>query len=535
MSKTFKNIITFTLYMIALIVLFYICFKINDGIVMKGLFMDDLLDWSWYRGSSWYDFAIKFYSKNRYRPVFETTQYILYGLVGTDPTKFTFYNKIYNALIAFFIFHFVRKLDAGYVIALVTGAFYLVAHFAYYQIGQGIGTLESDALFLAIITIYFCLKLTGVIVDRKDGVDVKRSRHKNILYLICIFIFYFLLVFTHERYIGLLLPIFISILCMKKPENDLDLDSESVESKKRFLTFKIFSFIAFVIELLLIVILRYIAIGRVMPSGTGGTYVEETFKFEEFITYCFNQVAIIFGMNIGPEHLFGIDFSSITDTRIKKYTFLSIGVISYIIFVYIIKRLVMIKKTDKEKAISCLSADFIFLTTIMMCIASSSVTIRVEMRFVYVSFTLALIYLAYMCSYIISNTKIIFFKYIPIILFIAVFALRYPIEVLYRSYYDKIHCYVDVKRMNSLYDHTIGTYGLDEILHKKKVYIINQLFGMTNFYSDYYFKIYDINDIGKKINLVGAYEEIPVDEIDEDTIILTEDWVNNVYLLYENT
>ena len=534
MNKSIKNIfIGLIEYSIVFFILLFICFKINEGIVIKGLFMDDLLDWSWYRGSSWYDFAIKFYSKDRYRPVFETTQYILYGLVGTDPMKFTFYNKIYNAIISFFIYHFVKKLDAGRIISLTTAAFYLIAHYAYYQIGQGIASLESDSLFLTLLVIYFCLKLTGAIKDKDiNGEPKDRKVSANIINLLCIFVFYFLVVFAHERFIGLLLPIFVAILYMKRPDGDI-YSEENAEGNHRFLKLKIISLLSFIVELGLIVYLRHIAIGRILPAGTGGTYVEETFKIDEFLSYALSQVAIIFGINIGPEHLVGIDFDSITNMKIKRFTYLSIVLVIKVIFSYIIKRIILLNKSSKKKAASCLSADLIFLTAIMMCIASTSVTIRVEMRFVYSSFTLALIYVVYMCSYLISGIKNVVFRFSTILTFILIFAFRFPIEVAYRSHFDKIHCYVDTKRMNSLYDQTIGTYGLDEILHKKKVYIINQYFGMTKFYSEYYYKIYDINDVGTTINLVNSYEEIPAEDINEDTIILVEDWKNNVYEVYE--
>ena len=37
-------------YFIAFLVLITICFIVNKGIVLKGLFMDDLYSWSWFRG-----------------------------------------------------------------------------------------------------------------------------------------------------------------------------------------------------------------------------------------------------------------------------------------------------------------------------------------------------------------------------------------------------------------------------------------------------------------------------------------------------
>ena len=85
-----------------------------------------------------------------------------------------------------------------------------------------------------------------------------------------------------------------------------------------------------------------------------------------------------------------------------------------------------------------------------MCIGASSVTIRIEMRFIYVSFIVAIIYLSYMfsCIFEIINNKIIKFLFVLIMLIIVLF--RIPIEMEYRSNYDKLYCFVDMKKANSM-------------------------------------------------------------------------------------
>ena len=201
----------------------------------------------------------------------------------------------------------------------------------------------------------------------------------------------------------------------------------------------------------------------------------------------------------------------------------SIALIAIAIIIYICFR---IRAKYKNNS---LAADLIFLTFIAMCIGSSSVTIRVEMRFIYVSFTAAIIYLAYMCGYIRQSIDNRIVKCIPIILLVLIFATRLPIELRYRQYFYNIHCYVDLKRVNSIYDNTIGKYGIDDVLHKKKIYIINNIYGMTDFYSEYFFKIYDKENIGNKIILVNDISEIPQSDINENTIILYENYENNDY------
>ena len=74
-------------------------------------------------------------------------------------------------MIALFIYHFVKKVDAGRIIAIIMSALYLISHYAYYQIGQGIGSLESDALLFSLVILYFCLKLVGAITKKDESGD----------------------------------------------------------------------------------------------------------------------------------------------------------------------------------------------------------------------------------------------------------------------------------------------------------------------------------------------------------------------------
>ena len=523
-KKVKTNINVFE-YAFIFIILLIVSFFINKNIIIKGLFMDDLYHWSWYRWvKDIFEFSFKFYDNNtRYRPIFEFLQYIIYTIVDTDPMRLTVVNKVLNSLVALFIYHFAKKLSKNKYIAIVVSSLYLVSHYAYYQIGQGIGSLETEAQFFSLVILYYCIKLTG-------GFDTDKELNKNdnIKNIMLIYIFYFLVVFTHERFLGLLVPIIISILFMK----EYKVVGAKKNKENEYRSFKIKSIIIYMVEIFSILLLRFLAIGKVVPAGTGGTYVEDTFNLMECIKNCFNQVAIVFGINIGPEHLYGIDFKSIPNTSIKLITYISIVLIIFTFIYYL-----YIKINSKNKNFI---TDILILSFIAMCIGASSVTIRVELRFVYVSFTAALIYLSYILGYISNegkknnNNKIAYNKkaLITSCFIITLIAItRLPIELEYRKYFNKIHCYIDQNRMNSLYDNTIGVYGVDTVLHNKKIYVQNNFFGMTDFYAEYFYKIYDKEDIGNKIILFNDINELTnIDK--ENAIILLEDLENNKYIVY---
>lgn len=498
MKNVLKKIVEYVLVFVFLLAL---CFYINKDLVLKAFYMDDLFHWSWFRGLNIFEFAFKFYEASRYRPIFDAIQYIFYVIIGTNPMRISIINKVYNSLIALFIYHFAKRLSKNHVLSILISSLYILSHYAYYQISQGIGSLESTALFLALLILFYCLKLSGVIEENNKN---------NVKNIVILFILFLIVVFTHERFLGTAAPIVIAILTAK---------DEKLINKT-----KIVSLLVFVLEILLICYIRYLAIGKVMPAGTGGTYVEETFSIAECIKYCFIQVAFIFGINIGPDYLYGIDFASLPDTMSKYSLIVSITLILIVILWYLIIRIM------NEQEMKYVAADLIFLSFIAVCIGASSVTIRVELRFIYVSFTAAMLYLLYMCSFIVGKIKLKKLSVIPILLVALAFVTRIPIELSYRKYFPKIHCIVDMIRVNSIYDNTIGKYGVDDVVKNKKIYVINKYYGMTNFYAESILKIYDINDVGKPMIMVGDISEIPQEDIgNSNTIILYEDIANNNY------
>ena len=516
-KKIFKNLIE---YLVVFCALTYLCFYMNQNIVMKALYMDDLYHWSWFRGLNLYEFAFKFYEASRYRPIFEAIQYMAYTIIDTDPSKLIIFNQIYNSLIALFIYHLIKRLDAGRIIAIIFSSLYIISHLSYYQIGQGIGNLESTALFFTLIILFLCLKLTGVIKKYNDDKSVVLPDKKsNIINTVLMFIMYLLIAFTHERFLGLAVPIVFAIIFSNDGDN-------KIISKR-----KIISMCCLIIEILFICYIRYLAIGKVMPAGTGGTYVEETFNLNQCLEYCITQVKFIFGINIGPDYLVGIEFVNV-DKNIQRLTYISMLLILAFIFFYIVLKIknVFFNK-DKNSQDDNFIADVIFLLFIAMCIGASSVTIRVEMRFVYVSFTLALIYLSYMASYVMKCFKNILSKVFVILMILLIFVTRLPMEMTYRENYSKIYCFMDMSRINTIYDNTIGKYGLDEILHKKKIYIVKQFFDINEFYAEYLFKIYDKNNVGNKMTIIKDVSEVPLEDINEDTIILNEDLLSNSYTI----
>ena len=522
-NKALKNVLAIVL----IFAIFYaITYLINSNITIRGLYKDDLASWSWFPGLSFYDFAIKFYdSATRYRPVFYALEYIEYYIVGTHVKWFTYINVFLNSIIATFVYKFAKKNSNSNFIAFAVSMCYIISHFSYYQITQVIGILETYSQLFALIVLYLCI------------IYIENNNHNN-LKLSFLFILYFLASFTHERYMFLAVPIFFALTCnyiLNKSNN------------KKVLT----TYIIFILEIALIIYIRILSTGKFIPSGTGGTEVNETFNLIEALTFSINQVLFIFGINIGPEHLVGMPYNN-TSIPIRILLFISIIILLSIILVYILSKAKYIKKSinNNTSLLYYLYKDILYIGFIMLAIGSSSVTIRVEMRFVYVSFTASMLYLAHMLGEIkiysndfthksdnYLNTDILYnIKHITkkkclliiYILFICFFLSRNYVEFCYRKTYPKIHCVTDLLRVNSLADLTVYKYGIDE-LKKKRVYILYNYYEWTAFYREYFYKIYDKTNEGLTIGLINSPEDIPKDFDKNNDILLFEDIANYGY------
>ena len=52
-----RKILLLVEYLIVFILIFFVGLKVNKGIIIKGLYMDDLFNWSWFPGLNIYDYA----------------------------------------------------------------------------------------------------------------------------------------------------------------------------------------------------------------------------------------------------------------------------------------------------------------------------------------------------------------------------------------------------------------------------------------------------------------------------------------------
>lgn len=531
--------------------LFFLCsfcllmlfaFYVNRHIHIKALYMDDLYLFSFFREQDFLTFSFPIGEAVRFRPVYWALSYIEMVFVGNDPNRYWYFNVVLNGLLACFLCYFSWVVSKGKkIVSLSLSLIFLSAHFAYYQIAQALGILETLALGFSLITLYFLYQ------------ELNEEKHflRNLIFS---HIFFFLLVFTHERYIALL-PLFYVPLFFRGRAGE----AKILTGGKILPLAQAFLFYA----------IRKFAIGSFIPKGTGGTEVTDSFKLEEALQNAFTEVYYIFGFQKGPEHLNGIPWENVAE-NIRKLVYASIVVLGITVFLCLIFALIRIFKTDKSIGESTESSigksaesgtgnhsvkitannaandvandatnksasnfkkeqkrvkparlrtfignNLLFLIFIAMCIGSSSVTIRVEMRWVYVSFAASLLYFSYLLG--VSRLPL------GTIFCLAFICLRIPVERYYRSYFPQIYFWEDQDRMNSLAEETIEKYGRGGVLGKQ-VYILENSYKMSKFYGDTFFQVFDedFSGHGTKIHFFKDFRELPSEANSSNSIVLKE-------------
>ena len=534
---------------VALVLLLLFGLFINRHLSIRALYGDDLYLWSFYGCEDFWSFTFPKVTKGNFRPFYWAMSYLEFLLIGPHVHWYARFNVLLNVVIAWVIYFFSRRLSRrtrvpqgmllGQAVGLLTGMLYLQSHFAAYQIAQVLGLLESLALLLALLTLWG-------LFDYMEG----RGTRAYLRACLC----FFLVIFTHERYIALAPLFYLAVLTQYRTERRLC---------RRFAPFRT-SEVPRIFELLLpLVILavffgsRMVVAGEAIPVGTAGTKVQDTFSLTQALGFAFMQVAYIFGVNAGHAIFCGVSFAD-SARWVQGLIFLSWLCLLLMLVLYV-------RMAWKRERITprLIGENLLFIGFIALCIGSSSITIRLETRWVYVSYTAALLYLSYMLGEIAKSgrmaseagravrTRAVAVQRTSMasvsasgdhgerfgmkkcrtamvltfsLLFMAYGAVMTPVEHYDRQHYPNIFFFFDQDRVNSLADCTIDAIGAENFLGKKQVYIYYNYYEMSDFYAEYFYKPFDPEKTGQgtEIHFINSPDELPADATVENSIVLME-------------
>ena len=540
---------------VALILLLLFGLFINRHLSIRALYGDDLYLWSFYGCEDFWSFTFPKVTKGNFRPFYWALSYLEFRLIGPHVHWYARFNVLLNVAIAWVIYFFSRRLSRltrtpqgmriGQVVGLLTGMLYLQSHFAAYQIAQVLGLLESLALLLALLTLWG-------LFDYMEG----RGTRAYLRACLC----FFLVIFTHERYIALAPLFYLAVLtqylterrlCRRfAPSRTSCAASDEIPAMNR---------LGRTVELLLPLLIlavffgtRVVVAGEAIPVGTAGTKVQDTFSLAQALGFAFSQVAYIFGINAGHAIFCGVSFA---DSARWVQALIVLSWLCLLLMLVLYVRMAWKRGRITPRLIG---ENLLFICFIALCIGSSSITIRLETRWVYVSYTAALLYLSYMLGEIAKSgavkakagravrtraatvqrastasisasgeraachgmAMVLAFS----LLFMAYGAVMTPVEHYDRQHYPNIFFFFDQDRVNSLADCTIDAVGAGEFLGKKQVYIYYNYYEMSDFYAEYFYKPFDPEKTGQgtEIHFINRPDEMPADATVENSVVLME-------------
>lgn len=512
----------------AVLLFTFLGFYVNRYISIRALYADDLYLWSYYGEDSFWKFTFPEHTKGNVRPVYWAVSYLWFTIIGPHVNWYSLFNTGLNVVISLVLYFFSLRLTRkNHMIALMIPSLYLISHFAYYQIGQVLGLMESMAMLFSIFVLWFLFeyiddslntpytKFRGFHLGRRQQFLKDQSPEDS--HYLCACLFFFLLIFTHERFIALAPLFYLAIF------------SKPVQRSRKALVAKL---LIPLLELSVFFGARLAVAGQAMPAGTAGTEVTETFSFLQSIGYAFQQVAYVFGINAGPAYLSGVN---ILECPLWMILLVVLGVV-LCIFMTALYCVVCRKNSRIDRRF--IGINLLFIAFIGLCIGSSSITVRLEMRWIYVSYTAALLYLGFMDGELhdIAEHKQLYQRegettlirnLAPVVVFLVMFSVffvtKLPVEKYYRSKLSNVYFWTDLDRMNSLADQTIGTYGR-EMLGKRQVYIFYNHYKMTNFYAEYFYKPFDPKKTGQgtRIHFVNNVHELPKNINKDNCVLLFE-------------
>lgn len=567
----------------ALVLLLLFGLFINRHLSIRALYGDDLYLWSFYGCEDFWSFTFPKVTKGNFRPFYWAVSYLEFWLIGPHVHWYARFNVLLNVVIAWVIYFFSRRLSRltrvphgmlfGQAVGLLTGMLYLQSHFAAYQIAQVLGLLESLALLLALLTLWG-------LFDYMEG----RGTRAYLRACLC----FFLVIFTHERFIALAPLFYLAVftqyqterwLCRRFAPSRTSHHPESADVPDRDRTGadmlpvnRLGRLFELLLPLLILAVFfgsRMVVAGDAIPVGTAGTKVQDTFSLAQALGFAFTQVAYIFGVNAGHAIFCGVSFAD-SARWVQGLIFLSWLCLLLMLVLYV-------RSVWKRGRITprLIGENLLFICFIALCIGSSSITIRLETRWVYVSYTAALFYLSYMLgeiaksgwkehgqrsstAYTLSSVAQGAERWSSIrsqrtlaasvsasdergkrsgvktprtaavlafsLLFMAYGAVMTPVEHYDRQHYPNIFFFFDQDRVNSLADCTIDAVGAGEFLGKKQVYIYYNYYEMSDFYAEYFYKPFDPEKTGQgtEIHFINSPDALPADATVENSIVLME-------------
>ena len=468
---------------IELIVVFALIYvgilAMENDYLLRSAVKDDLNFTSYFCNASL--FEVIYAGGYKFRPVSSTILWILAHICGENLYLYGYVNILFGAICALVIYYFAKDVFGSELYGAIATVLYVVSRFSYYQITTQLGVMETTSTLLGIVFVWKLYKY----------LDIGKSK-----YFYSAVVFYFLCSMSHERYTALM-PILIYVWLMSDEKSKFDKKSV-LYFKKPLITLGVFVGILAIFQLLV----------TNMMVGTGGTVVTETISVESVYNNVIKSIKYIFGINTSEIWLTMIDWNSYSEKA--KFTIIASIIMIVIIVLISAIEIIRMKKDERKRSLSKVG---LFVLSVGALVCVSSITIRVELRWMYFPYVAAVFLLIYLTS-IKSNRWIFSLKLACLVVYVITMI---GFGFYCRRYYTNLYYWPVYTAANSLSDCTYGEY--EEKMYEKS-WVIIASGDLENSYEDLMnqFDPYDQYDL--QLQVVRSVDELQsIDNIKEKEVL----------------
>lgn len=390
---------------------------LNMQYVLHMQIFDDLAYWELYSQMSPIEFICNTWA-NKFRPVYNLLIWLVYTMVGIHYDYIYIINIVVNIGIAIVIFIICRNISHRQFFSLCSALAYSCSVLAYYQITQVFGLMESLGLLLSVLFVYSLF----IFIEKKQFKFFRRA-----------LIYYFTVSFIHERYITYIFVLLI-VLCI----------ADCKEKRKIGIigTLGVFVFIF---------ALRSLALHSIGLTGTGGTNITDTLSISTLFKFVCHSIGYMFGINFGHPAMSLFSFTAgWNDYRIIDWILVILPILCVVILFILF---LLSQKGSKFRTNDNLKIMLLFLACIGINLCSASVTIRVELRWIYTPFSIMLMAL----SFLATHTRFRQGVYIGICMLFCIIVFHTG----HRQYFNRLYYWPLLCFGEDLYEKTVVNYGSD--------------------------------------------------------------------------
>jgi len=414
----------------------------------------------------------------KYRPVFATYLHLETLMFGNNFNSYIYLNiflEFLNAcLVALICYRLSRK---HLLVAFTCSVMFIISRFSYYQVHQMVGgALEGLSLLLFLLMVY---TVVYAYESRKPAV------------LAWPLLFYFMLIFTHERYtvVGAMLTVAILLAPMN--------------FRRTWHRYAIAT-----LPLLILMFNFLLKVFALHMPFFQGTENELTFEKSSILKFILSGLSNMVGFNAGPNAFSGLD---IVNAGVTGYVLGSVFTMALVtlVAVYVHHRF-----QAKRSITSSDTRDvFLFLLLFVALLAAASVATRQEYRWLYAPYTVVIFGIAYLCGRISADKKL------RLLLLAAILLSAIAVDTFYRGYRDNVFFYDGMKIADSAKRNIVDKYGSN--LSAKRLFIIGADTQTANYnlmgskFIRYYsgdggIIVYYLDTIGEIKNYQGDPDEVLV-------------------------